>query len=265
MKATLIGLGIAAALLSNAASGAIVSEVVEYEAQGVSLKGYLAYDDAVTGTRPAVMVVHEWWGLNDYARGRARMLAELGYTAFAVDMYGDGKTAVHPKEAGEFAAAVRNNMPVARARFNAAMEVVKKHKTVNPDKIAAIGYCFGGGIVLQMALDGTDLDGVVSFHGSLGGVYPDTKPDVKAKILICHGAEDPHISAAQIEAFMRQLKNAAADWQMNSYGGTVHSFTNPDAGSDPSTGSAYNAAADRRSWDAMKLFLKEIFPPMPRD
>lgn len=263
MKATRIGLAIAAALICSAASGAIVTEVVEYQAQGVPLKGFLAYDDALSEKRPAVMVVHEWWGLNDYARGRARMLAELGYTAFAVDMYGDGKTAAHPKEAGEFAAAVRNNMLVARARFNAAMEVVKKHKTVNPDKIAAIGYCFGGGIVLQMALDGTDLDGVVSFHGSLGGVYPDTKPDVKAKILICHGADDPHISAGQIEEFMRQLKTAAADWQMNSYGGTVHSFTNPDAGSDPSTGSAYNKAADQRSWQAMKLFLKEIFANTP--
>jgi dienelactone hydrolase len=259
MKAMLIMLGIAAICFCSLASGAVVSEAVEYQAQGVSMKGYLAYDDAIKEKRPGVIVVHEWWGLNEYARRRARMLAELGYTAFAIDMYGEGKNTVHPQEAGEFAAAVRNNMPAARARFNAALDVIKKHETVIPDKIAAIGYCFGGGIVLQMALDGAGLEGVVSFHGSLGGAYPENKPEVKAKILICHGADDPHVTAQQIEEFQRQLSKASADWQMNIYSKAVHSFTNPEAGNDPSKGSAYNKEADVRSWEAMKLFLKEIF------
>jgi dienelactone hydrolase len=259
MKAIQTMLGAAVLWMCGAAVGAIVSEDVEYAAGDVTLKGYLVYDDALTETRPGVLVVHEWWGLNDYARRRARMLAELGYTALAVDMYGQGQNTEHPQQAREFASAVRNNMPAARDRLKAGMETLKKHKTVNPDKIAAIGYCFGGGIVLQMALDGVALDGVVSFHGSLSGVYPDDEPRVKAGILICHGADDPHISAEQIDQFRRELEKADANWQMNIYSGTVHSFTNPDAGDDPSTGSAYNKQADRRSWDAMKRFLEEIF------
>lgn len=259
MKKQWILLSMVSAIFCASAFGELVSKEIEYEAQGVSMKGYLVYDDAIAGPRPGVLVVHEWWGLNDYARRRARMLAELGYTAFAVDMYGQGRTAEHPQEAGEFAAAVRTNRPAARARFGAAMEVLRKQDTVLADKIAAVGYCFGGSIVLQMAMDGVDLGGVVSFHGSLNVEYPQDKPAVKAGILICHGAADPLISDPQIAAFKEDLKKADADWQMIYYGKAVHSFSNPEAGDDPTKSSAYDKKADNRSWAAMKQFLSEVF------
>lgn len=245
--------------LSCSAHGEVVEKEIEYQAGDTLMKGYVAYDDGVKGERPGVIVVHEWWGLNEYARKRARMLAELGYTAFAIDMYGEGKNTEHPDEAAKFAAAVRKNMDLARLRFNSALDIIKKQETVLPGKIAAIGYCFGGGIVLQMALDGAPIDGVVSFHGSLGGTHPESEPEVKAEILICHGADDPHVSTAQIEAFQKELDKADANWQMNIYSNAVHSFTNPEAGDDPSRGSAYSRQADMRSWEEMKLFFKEIF------
>ncbi|MCZ6679207.1 MAG: dienelactone hydrolase family protein, partial [Candidatus Poribacteria bacterium] len=168
----------------------IHGEPVEYTADNLTLKGYLAYDDSVEDKRPGVLVVHEWWGHNEYARKRARMLVELGYTALAVDMYGDGKQAEHPDDAGKFASEAMRNMDAGKARFVAAMEFLKKHKTTDPEHIAAIGYCFGGGVVLQMARLGVDLDGVVSFHGSLSTSKPAQPGAIKAKILVCHGADD---------------------------------------------------------------------------
>jgi dienelactone hydrolase len=240
----------------------IKGEPVEYTAGDVVLKGYLAYDDGMKDKRPGVLVVHEWWGHNEYARKRARMLATLGYTALAVDMYGDGKQAAHPDDAGKFAGEVMQNMETAKARFMAAMDVLKKHKTVDPKHIAAIGYCFGGGVVLQMARLGLDIDGVASFHGSLSTSQPAQPGAIKAKILVCHGADDPFIPQQQVDQFQEEMKKAKADFQFISYPGATHSFTNPDAdayGKQFGMPIAYNAKADGQSWEDMQKFFKTIF------
>ena len=244
------------------AQAAVQGKEVDYSAEGVTLKGYLAYDDAGEGKRPGVLVVHEWWGHNDYARKRARMLAELGYTALAVDMYGDGKQANHPDDAGKFAGEVTQNMPVAKARFLAALNLLKSDPTVDADKIAAIGYCFGGGIVLNMARMGVDLKGVVSFHGSLGSEDPAQPGTVKAKVLVCHGAADSFITEEQIADFKKEMEAAGVDYKFIAYEGAVHSFTNPDAdryAEEFGLGVGYNAAADQMSWADMREFLKKIF------
>jgi len=249
-------------LVSLQAQAAVVGKEVQYQAGDTTLKGYLAYDDGVAGIRPGVLVVHEWWGHNAYARKRADMLAKLGYTALAVDMYGDGKTADHPDDAGKFAAAVGKNLPLMKARFLAALEYLDDQPTVNPDKIAAIGYCFGGGVVLQMAREGVDLDGVASFHGSLGGGTAPPAGTVKARILVANGAADPFVSTAQITAFKAEMDAAGATYTFINYPGAKHSFTNPDAdgfGRRFDMPLAYNADADAASWQALQDFLREIF------
>ncbi len=245
-----------------AAEPKIVGKVVKYNAQGVVMKGYLAYDEKIKGKRPGVLVVHEWWGLNDYARKRARMLAELGYTSLAVDMYGDGKVAAHPSDAGRFSSETMKNFDMAKARFLAAMDTLKKQPTVDPSRIAAIGYCFGGGVVLNMARQGVDLRGVASFHGSLTAVKPAEPGAVKAKILVLHGADDKFVKAEQIENFKEEMKAAGADFRFISYPGAIHSFTNPDAdelGRKFNIPIGYNREADRRSWEELKTFMKKIF------
>jgi len=239
----------------------VQGKTVEYSAQGVVMKGYLAYDENMTGKRPGVLVVHEWWGLNDYARRRAQMLAELGYAALAVDMYGDGKQAMHPDDAGKFSSELMKNFDVAKARFLAAIDFLKQQPTVDSTRIAAIGYCFGGGVVLNMARQGVDLKGVVSFHGGLAAVKPAQPGMVKAKILVLHGADDKFTTPEQIEVFNQEMKAAGADFEFISYPGAVHSFTNPDAdayGKKFNLPLAYNASADKKSWDEMKKFLKAI-------
>ena len=244
------------------ALGAIVAEPVSYESGGLTLKGYLAYDDSIAGKRPGVLVVHEWWGQNEYVERRAVMLAELGYTALALDMYGDGKVAEHPDDAGKFATAVRQNMPAAAERFKAAMRLLQNHPTVDPDHIAAIGYCFGGGVVLEMARLGLDLDAVVSFHGSLATANPASPGMVKARILVCDGADDKMVGPDQIKAFHLEMRNAGADYKFVSYPGARHSFTNPAADSYAEKFGipvGYNAEADQRSWQDMQDFLKESF------
>jgi dienelactone hydrolase len=240
----------------------IVGKSVDYTSQSVTFKGYLAYDENLKGKRPGVLVVHEWWGLNDYARKRAQMLAELGYTALAVDMYGDGKTAMHPDDAGKFSSELMKNFDVAKTRFLTAMDFLKQQPTVDPTKIAAIGYCFGGGVVLNMARQGADLKGVASFHGSLTAVKPAEPWMVKANVLVLNGADDKFIKPEQIEAFKKEMSEAKVDYTFISYPGAVHSFTSPDAdalGKKFSMPIAYNADADKKSWDELKLFLKKIF------
>ena len=235
---------------------------VDYTAQGVVMKGYLAYDDAVKGKQPGVLVVHEWWGHNEFARKRARMLAELGYTALAVDMYGDGKQAMHPDDAGKFSGELMKNFDVARARFLAAMDFLKKQPTVDPERIAAIGYCFGGGVVLNMARQGMDLKGVASFHGSLAAVKPAEPGMVKAKIIVFNGADDKFVPVEQIEAFKKEMTDANVDFRFINYPGAIHSFTNPDAtalGKKFNLPLGYNAEADKKSWEEMKKFLDTIF------
>jgi dienelactone hydrolase len=240
----------------------IVGKSVGYTSQGEIFRGYLAYDENLKGKRPGVLVVHEWWGLNDYARKRAQMLAELGYTALAVDMYGDGKTAMHPDDAGKFSSELMKNFDVAKARFLTAMDFLKQQPTVDPARLAAIGYCFGGGVVLNMARQGADLKGVASFHGSLNAVKPAEPGMVKAKVLVLHGAEDKFIKPEQIEAFKKEMSEAKVDYTFISYPGAVHSFTSPDAdalGKKFNMPIAYNADADKKSWDELKMFLKKIF------
>jgi len=240
----------------------VVGKPVDYTAAGVTLKGYLAYDDNIKDKRPGVLVVHEWWGLNDYARMRARMLAESGYVALAVDMYGEGKQAMHPDDAGKFASEVMKNMDVAKARFMAAMDFLKQQPGVDPTRIAAIGYCFGGGVVLNMARQGIDLNGVASFHGSLVAAKPTQPGAVKAKILVLNGADDKFTTPEQIEAFKKEMAAAGADFQFINYPGALHSFTNPDAdalGKKFNMPIAYNADADQKSWRELTVFLKKIF------
>lgn len=244
------------------AFGAVVGEPVTYKSGDRVMNGFLAYDDSTTAKRPGILVVHEWWGHNEYARKRATMLAELGYTALAVDMYGDGKQADHPSDAGKFAAEVRQNLPVAQQRFAAALEILQQHPTVDPDHIAAIGYCFGGGIVLQMARMGLDLDAVVSFHGSLATDTPAQPGIVKARILVCDGADDKMVTPEQIQAFHREMKDAGVYYKFVSYPGAMHSFTNPEAdvfAEKFNIPVGYNAEADKRSWQDMQDFLKETF------
>jgi len=247
----------------SAAAGPMVEgKDVQYSAEGVTLKGYLAYDKSIKGKRPAVLVVHEWWGLNDYARKRADMLAELGYAALAVDMYGEGKTASHPDDAGKFSSELMKNFDVAKARFMAAVEFLKGQPTVDPDRLAAIGYCFGGGVVLNMARQGVDLKGVASFHGGLAAVKPAAPGEVKAKILVLHGADDKFTTPEQIEAFKQEMKKAGADFRFIAYPGAIHSFTNPEAGELGKKFNlplAYNAEADKKSWEELKKFLAAIF------
>jgi len=237
-------------------------ENVEYSSNGDTLKGYLVYDSATKGKRPGVLVVHEWWGQNEYARKRAHMLADLGYTAFALDMFGNGKQATHPADAQKFATEVMQHMDVAKARFMAALNLMKSNQTVDPQKIAAVGYCFGGGVVLRMAEMGVDLKGVVSFHGTLPADQKVEPGQVKASVLVCHGADDPFTSPEQLKAFNDEMKNGAVDYEFKSYPGAVHSFTNPGAdslGKKFNLPLAYNEAADQQSWQAMKDFFNRIF------
>ncbi len=240
----------------------VIGEEVSYQANGTTLKGYLAYDKAVKGKRPGVLVVHEWWGHNEYARKRADMLAELGYVALAVDMYGAGKQASHPEDAQKFSSEIANNMALGRQRFEAAMELLKKQPTTNGSDIAAIGYCFGGAVVLQMAREGLDLDAVVSFHGSLGTTQPAQPGVVKAKILVAHGGADPFIKPEQITGFFAEMNQAEADYRFIAYSGAQHSFTNPDAdvfGVKFNLPLKYNKQADQESWQAMQAHLEKAF------
>lgn len=240
----------------------IVGEEVTYTADGANLKGYLAYDSSIEGKRPGVIVVHEWWGHNDYARKRANMLAELGYTALALDMYGDGKQANHPDDAMKFMQAIMGNMPGAEAKFNAALDLLKSHDTTDPERIAAIGYCFGGGVVLHMARVGTDLAAVVSFHGGLEPLTSAQPGMVKAKILVCTGAADPMSPQVQVDALKKEMDAAGADYEIISYEGVKHSFTNPIAdsmGAKFNLPLAYSETADSQSWESMKKLFNEVF------
>ena len=244
------------------ADAKVIGNDVAYTADGMTMKGYLAYDNRFKGPRPGVLVVHEWWGLNDYARKRARMLAQLGYTALAVDMYGDGRQATHPDDASRFSSETMKNFGTAKARFLAAVDFLKKQPVTDPDRLAAIGYCFGGGVVLNMARQGLDVKGVVSFHGSLAAVKPAEPGMVKAKIRVYTGAADKFVPAAAVEAFMEEMKTAGADFEVVSYPGAMHAFTNPEAsalGKKFNLPLAYNAKADRESWKEMKKFFNIIF------
>lgn len=249
------------------AQAAVKGEVLHYRVDGKPFTGYLAYDDAIEGKRPGILVVHEWWGHNAYARKRADQLAALGYTALALDMYGTGKQADHPDDAKKFMQAVLGNLPQAEKRFNAAKNLLEHHSTVDKDRIAAIGYCFGGGIVLHMARAGADLDGVVSFHGMLGTKQPAAPNTIKAKIRVFTGAADPFSPPELVASFEKEMQAAGADFQVTRYPGVKHSFTNPEADAFAKRFNmplAYDKAADTDSWQRMQAFFREIFNTQPQ-
>jgi len=238
----------------------IKTEEISYKNGETMMTGYLAYNENMGEKRPGILVVHEWWGHNDYARKRAVMLAELGYTAFAIDMYGDGKKAEHPSDAGKFAGEVMKNFETAKERFDAGLEVLKNNPYTDSSMIGAIGYCFGGGVVLNMARSGADLDGVVSFHGSIAPAIE--KSDIKGKILVCNGADDSFVTSEQIENFKSEMKSHDVDFKFVNYEGAKHSFTNPDAdifAEKFSMPIGYNKKADEDSWNDMKKFFAEVF------
>lgn len=257
----LIGVFLAAflAAFGATAEGKVMTKEVPYSHNDVKLVGFLAYDDAVEGKRPAVLVVHEWWGLNEYAKDRARQLAGLGYVAFAVDMYGEGRVTTHPQQASEWAKTITGNVSGWQDRADAGLEVLQKDPRADAERIAAIGYCFGGATVQQMAYSGAPLGGVVSFHGSLLPVREDQVERVSARILILHGASDPLIEEAQILNYVTAMEKSDLDWQMVFYGGAKHSFTNPDADKVGMDALGYSASADARSWAHMMVFFDEVF------
>ena len=246
-------------LFAVTARAAIHTEPVSYKDGNTILKGYLAYDDASASKRPGVLVVHEWWGLTDYPKEVAKRLAQLGYAALAVDMYGEGRTTDKPEEAAVLSGELKKSPALARSRFEAALAALKAQPVCDSGQIAAIGFCFGGTMVLEMARLGEPLRGVVSFHGGLSSAIPEADRHIKAKILVCHGGDDSFVPRAEVEAFQDEMRKAGADWQMIVYGGAVHSFTNPAANGYHLDGAKYNAAAARRSWEHMKLFLHELF------
>jgi dienelactone hydrolase len=265
-KATSTALALAFSAVSARAS--IVTKDVDYEHNGVKLQGYLAYDEAKVrdGKLPGVLVVHEWWGLNDYVKGRAVQLADLGYVAFALDMYGKGVLATDPAKAGELSGQFRGKALMAE-RAQAGLDQLLGTGLVDPLRVAAIGYCFGGSAVQALAYSGAPLAGIVSFHGGLIPASADAAARNRAKILICHGALDPSLKQEQIDAYLKSLNDGKVDYKFVAYAGALHAFTNPDADSIAAANPGmkgfigYSASADRRSWEDMKAFFGEIFAP----
>jgi dienelactone hydrolase len=248
-------------LVAQTAQARLVTKTVEYSQNGTPLEGYLAYDDSFQGKRPGILVFHEWMGVGPYERMRAEQLAALGYVAFAADIYGKGVRPATPqlaaKEAGKYRGADRTMM---RERAKAGLAKLASFPEVDPDRLAAIGYCFGGTVALELARSGANTRGTVSFHGGLNTPNPTDARNIRGRVLALHGADDPHVPPTEVAAFQQEMRAAKVDWQMNIYGGAVHSFTNPKSGNDPSKGAAYNEKADRRSWEAMKELFNELFP-----
>lgn len=258
MKKTLLSfLSVLALVVSLRAE--IHTETVTYKQGDTTLEGFLAYDTAKSGPRPGILVVHQWMGLTEYEKKRCRMLAELGYTALAVDIYGKGVRPANTGEAGKLAGQYKGNRALLRDRVNAGLAVLKGLQFVDTKQIAAIGYCFGGTTVLELARSGSEVAGVVSFHGGLSSPTPEDAKNIRAKVLVLHGADDPYVPAPEVAGFQDEMRKAGVDWQFVAYSGAVHSFTHWDAGTDNSKGAAYNEKADKRSWQAMQSFFAELF------
>jgi dienelactone hydrolase len=247
-------------VMAPAGYGKMVTRPVQYKQNDTVLEGYLAYDDAARGKRPGVLVVHEWWGLNDFAKQAAQRVARLGYVALAADMYGKGKVTKDPQEAGLWAGQVKGT-PLMRERAQAGLMALAQQEQVDPRRLAAMGFCFGGTTVLELAYSGADLRGVVSFHGGLTAPRPEDLHHIKASFLVLHGADDPLVKPEDLAAFQEGMRQAKADWQMVLFGGAVHSFTNPEATALKIPGVAYDARTAARAFQYMELFLKEIFTP----
>jgi len=245
--------------MATFARAEIKTEAVDYKQGDTSLKGYLAYDDALQGQRPGIVIFPEWWGLTDYPKHRAEQLAKMGYIAFAADLYGDAKTTDDPKEATALSGELYKNPTVLRERARAAVDTLRKQKGVDPSKVAAIGYCFGGTTALELARDGGDVACVVAFHAGLDPLEGDQarSGSVKSKVLLCTGADDAFAPPEKVTAFEKEMNERGADWQVNIYAHAVHAFTNPDADKHGMKNIAYNAEADHRSWKAMEDFFAE--------
>jgi len=234
----------------------VITKTVPYEHNGKKMQGYLAYDDAKSGPRPGVLVVHEWWGLNDYIRDRARQIAEMGYVAFAPDMYGEGRTTRDAKEAGTWSGDVRKSGELV-PRAKAGLDVLRTQPQVDAKRLGAMGFCFGGSTVLALAYSGADLKGTVLFHGSL--FPPEQGAQIKSPIVILHGEKDTFIKPETITQVKDALDAVKVDWYMVTYANAVHAFTNPDADSFKLPNIAYNEKAARRSWDEMQSFFRTQF------
>ena len=241
------------------AAAGIQTKSIDYRDGSTELQGYLVWDDNLKGKRPGVLVVHEWWGLNDYARQRARQLAEAGYVAFALDMYGKGRVTKHPDQASTWMKQVQENRDAWVRRATAGLAAFKKQSLVDTDRLAAIGYCFGGATVLNMAYAGVDLKAVVSFHGALPLPEEKQQKPILASILVAQGHDDPFVPSEQVAALQAALAKTAADWEVIVFGATRHSFTNPDAASYGMDALAYNPRADHRSWAMMLELFNEKF------
>lgn len=250
---------IAGSAATQPASARVFSERIEYQHGDTTLIGMVAYDPDIEGKRPGVLVAHHWTGLDAFTEIQTKRLAELGYIAFALDMYGKGKIANGAGEASQLATIYKSDRALMRDRTELALQQLIQHPLCDPSKVAAIGYCFGGTTVLEAARDGQPLNGVVSFHGGLSTPTPEDAKNIQGKVLALHGADDPFVGPAEVVAFQEEMRGADVDWSMVFYGNAVHSFTNPGAGTDNSKGAAYNEEAARRSWEAMQDFFDEIF------
>ena len=253
---------LAAFAFSLPAAAKVKTEVVEYKQGDVVLQGYLSYDESITGKRPAVLVVHDWMGVSDDTKMRAEMLAGLGYVALTADIYGKGVRPKNAQEAQAEAGKYYKDRALWRARAKAGLDFLASRPEADPDRLAVMGYCFGGGTALELARSGAPVKGVVTFHGSLSSATPEEAKNIKGKVLVLHGADDPYVKQADVTAFMDEMRKGGVDWELVQYSGAVHAFTIKGAGTDNSKGAAYNAEADRRSWQAMKDFFNEVFAGM---
>jgi dienelactone hydrolase len=240
-------------------SAQVKTVAVEYTQGDVVLQGYLSYDESVTDKRPGILIVHDWMGVSDNTKMKTEQLAALGYVALAADVYGKDVRPTNGTEASAEAKKYYADRQLYRARVRAGLDYLAGLEQTDPTRLAAIGYCFGGAGALELARSGAPLKGVVTFHGSLNTPTPADAKNIKAKVLILHGADDPHVKQEEVKAFMDEMRGGGVDWQLVQYSGAVHSFTDKRAGTDNSKGAAYNASADRRSWTAMKDFFQEIF------
>lgn len=261
MIRTIFTAGVLVVVMAGVAMAELQKKNIEYKDGDQVFEGYYVYDDAFKGARPGILVIHDWMGLGPQsnARTRCEMLAKSGYAAFACDMYGKGVRPTNATEAAVEAGKFYKDRSLFRSRAGFGLTWLKAQSEVNPNKVAAIGYCYGGAAVLELARSGADILGVVTFHGGLSNASPDDARNIKAKLLILHGADDPFVKPEEVAGFEKEMTDAKVDWQLVKYAGAVHSFTNPAAGDDPAKGAAYNERADKRSWVAMKDFFEEIF------
>jgi dienelactone hydrolase len=246
-------------LFGKVAMAEIRNQPIEYRDGPTVLEGYLAYDDATTDLRPGVLIAPEWWGLDNYPKHRAEQLARMGYVAFVIDMYGKGNVTTDPGQAGKWMTPFATDRKLTRRRAQAGLDVLLSQKYVDPKRVGGIGYCFGGMVVLELARAGAPINGIVSFHGNLTRTEDEGPDKITAKVLVCQGGDDPLAPVSMLPTFMDEMKLAKVDYQVNTYSGAQHAFTNPEADSHHIPGIAYNAEADKRSWMAMDDFFSEIF------